>query len=99
MYLDTYTDRITRICKSHKVKQLFVFGSVLNDSFCENSDIDFVVDFDTKDPFEYAENYFSFKFSLEKLLNRPIDLLEERALRNRYLIQHINRTKKLIYET
>ena len=98
MYLDTYTDRINRLCETHEVRQLFAFGSVLNDGFSEGSDIDLVVEFNTNDPFEYAENYFSLKFSLEELLNRPIDLLEQKALRNKYLVQSINQSKRLIYE-
>lgn len=98
MYLDTYTDQINRLCENHKVLHLFAFGSVLNDRFSDDSDIDLVVDFSTSDPLEYAENYFSLKFSLEKLLNRPIDLLEQKALRNKYLVQSINHSKKLIYE-
>jgi len=98
MYLDSYTDRINRLCENHKVKQLFAFGSVLNDGFSENSDIDFVVDFSTNDPIDYAEQYFSLKFSLEELLNRPIDLLEQKGIKNKYLVHSINQTKKLIYE-
>ena len=98
MYLDSYTDQITRLCENHKVRNLFAFGSVLSDTFSENSDIDLVVDFSTSDPFEYADSYFSLKFSLEDLFKRRIDLLEQKALNNKYLIQSINSSKKLIYE-
>ena len=98
MYLDIYTDQISRLCESHKVRYLFAFGSVLNDEFTDGSDVDLIVDFNTDDPFEYAENYFALKFSLEDLLNRPIDLLEQKAIRNRYLAQNINHSKKLLYE-
>ncbi len=98
MYLDSYTDQINRLCDNHKVRQLFAFGSVLIEGFSADSDIDFVVDFNTSDPFEYAENYFALKFSLEDLLERPVDLLEHRAIRNKYLVQSINESKKLIYE-
>ena len=98
MYLDIYTDQINRLCESHKVRHLFAFGSVLNDEFTKESDVDLVVDFNTNDPIDYAENYFSLKFSLEDLLKRPIDLLEHKALKNRYLVNSINLSKKLLYE-
>lgn len=71
---------------------------MITEKFAENSDIDFVVDFVTDDPLDYADKYFSLKFSLEDLLDRPIDLLEHRGLKNKSIIQSINNTKKLIYE-
>jgi hypothetical protein len=98
MYLDIYTDQIIRLCESHKVRHLFAFGSVLNDEFTDGSDVDLMVDFNTNDPIDYAENYFSLKFSLEDLLKRPIDLLEQKALRNKYLANSINQSKRLLYE-
>ena len=99
MYLDSYIDEITRLGINHKVRQLFAFGSVLNTGFTKDSDIDLVVDFNSTDPIEYAENYFGLKFSLEDLLKRQIDLLEQRALKNKYLVMSIDNSKKLLYES
>lgn len=98
MYLDKYIDQIRHLCNENKVKRLFVFGSVLTDRFSESSDVDMLVDIALSDPFDYAESYFDLKFKLQDLLNRPIDLLEEKSLKNTYLIENINQTKKLIYE-
>jgi predicted nucleotidyltransferase len=56
-----------------------------------------LVDIALADPYEYAESYFDLKFKLQELLNRPIDLLEEKSLKNSYLIENINKSKKLIY--
>ena len=98
MYLDSYIDEINKLCENHKVRQLFAFGSVLHNEFTKDSDVDLVVDFNTLDPIEYAENYFGLKFALEDLLNRQIDLLEQKALKNKYLAISINNSKKLLYE-
>ena len=98
MYLDNYIDQIRTLCDQNKVRRLFVFGSVLTDRFNESSDVDLLVDIAKSDPFDYAESYFDLKFKLQDLLNRPIDLLEEKSLKNTYLIENINQTKKLIYE-
>ena len=98
MYLDSYIDEINMLCANHKVRRLFAFGSVLNSEFHIDSDVDLVVDFNTTDPFEYAENYFGLKFALQELLNRQIDLLEQKALKNKYLVESINNTKKVLYE-
>jgi predicted nucleotidyltransferase len=98
MYLESYIDQINKLCENHKVRQLFAFGSVIDDRFTESSDIDLMVDFQIVDPLDYAENYFALKFSLEELLKRPIDLLEQKAIHNKYLLQSINKSKRLIYE-
>jgi len=90
-------DRIKRLCNEYKVAKLYLFGSALNDKFENESDIDFIVTFRDIELIEYADNYFDFKFSLEDLLQRQIDLLEEKSIRNPFLKKSINSSKKLIY--
>jgi predicted nucleotidyltransferase len=80
------------------VGNLYVFGSVLNETFKESSDIDLPVDLKDSDPFEYAENYFSLKFALEDLFQKPIDIFGQKGLKNQYLIKAIDKNKKLVYE-
>ena len=60
------------------------FGSVLTEKFNNDSDIDLVVNFEPIDVSLYADNYYDFKFSLQDILNRPVDLLEEKAIKNPY---------------
>jgi uncharacterized protein len=95
--LDHYSSEISKLCEIHKVKSLYAFGSVLNDKFNTESDIDLVVDFQPLDVLDYADNYFELKFSLEKVFNRSIDLLEEKALRNPYFIKSLNQQRQLVY--
>lgn len=95
--IDKNIDKVRALCLKHKVTKLFVFGSIITDSFKKDSDIDFVVDFAGIDLYDYADNYFDFKFSLEDLLKREVDLLEEKAIRNPYLRKSIDSTKQLIY--
>ncbi|NJN43121.1 MAG: hypothetical protein HC811_13740 [Flammeovirgaceae bacterium] len=59
--------------------------------------MDLVVDFETSDPFEYTDNYFDLKFKLEKILNRSIDLLENKAIKNPFLRENIDKSKILVY--
>ncbi len=89
--------KIIELCRLHKVKSLSVFGSILTDSFNENSDVDLLVDFDSKNIDDYVSNYFSFKDSLMTLFNRNVDLIEEKGLKNKFFIKNINRTKQVIY--
>ena len=95
--LKNQLDTIRSLCERYRVKTLYVFGSVLTPNFDTHSDIDLLVDFLDQDPLRYTTNYFQFKFELEKLFNRKIDLLEERALKNPYFIENINQKKQLLY--
>ena len=90
-------DKIRDLCLKHKVGRLFVFGSVLTNRFKNESDIDFIVDFKDIDLYDYADNYFGLKFSLENLFKREVDLLEDKAIKNPYLRQSIDSSKQLIY--
>ena len=95
--LKNQLDTIRSLCERYRVKTLYVFGSVLTSNFNTHSDIDLLVDFLDQDALQYTSNYFQFKFELEKLFNRKIDLLEERALKNPYFIENINQKKQLLY--
>ena len=89
--------KIQKLCKQNKVRSLFAFGSVTRDDYNTSSDIDLVVDFDENDPFKYADLYFNLKTRLEDILKKQVDLLEERALRNRFFREQLDRTKVKLY--
>lgn len=95
--IDNNIQKIIDLCKKHKVHKLFVFGSILTNRFNENSDIDLIVDFNKSEVSDYFDNYFDFKYSLEDTFGRKVDLLEEQSIKNPYLKQNANATKRLIY--
>jgi hypothetical protein len=95
--IESNIEKIKLLCLKHKVNKLFVFGSVLKDSFNNDSDIDLVVDFSKVELSDYADNYFDFKEQLELLFNRQVDLLEEKGIRNPFLRKQIDIEKQLIY--
>ncbi len=97
MHLDRYKDDINKLCLENKVKTLYVFGSVLTNQFTKKSDIDLVVDIDSNDPFDYADSYFNLKFALQDLFKRKVDLLENKAIKNQYIRENIEKSKMLIY--
>lgn len=88
---------IERLCRIYKVSKLFMFGSILKDSFNDQSDIDLIVDFDQVSMEEYADNYFNLKDALEVLLERSVDLLEAKAIKNPYFKIEVDQQKRLIY--
>jgi len=95
--VEKHLKKIATLCKRYKVKQLFVFGSVLTDRFGKDSDIDLIVDFDKDKIEDYFENFFDFKYSLEDIFKRKVDLLEDQTIKNPYLRQSVEETKTLIY--
>jgi len=95
--LTNHIEQIKKLCFQHKVKSLFAFGSVVSDNLKPESDIDLIVDIDSNDPIDYSDNYFDLKFRLEQILNRPVDLLEAKALKNPYLKKQIDTTKLPVY--
>jgi len=95
--ISQHIDVINILCKSHKVKSLYAFGSILTDQFTDQSDIDLIVDFSDIKLLEYSDNYFDLKFALEDTFNRSVDLIEDKAIRNPYFKKAIEKNKALIY--
>ncbi|MCX6237079.1 MAG: nucleotidyltransferase domain-containing protein [Bacteroidia bacterium] len=96
--IDNYKSQITELCDNHKVKELYLFGSVLNDQFNELSDIDMLIQFSQVELLEYFDNYMDLKEKLEKMLSRQVDLVENQAIRNPIFRKVIDREKRLLYE-
>lgn len=90
--------QLGNLCDQYHVTRRFVFGSVVTSKFQNDSDIDFVVDFDNVQLADNVDNYFDFKSALENLFQRSVDLLEDKAIRNPFLRKSINETKRLANE-
>jgi predicted nucleotidyltransferase len=89
---------IKALCKLHKVKSLYLFGSANAENFNPASDLDFLIAFDTSISItEYTDSYFALQYKLRPLFNREIDLVTENSLSNPYFIQEIEQNKQLIY--
>jgi predicted nucleotidyltransferase len=98
--IEQHIDAISEICKKHQAKELYAFGSVLDENrFRPDSDVDLMVEFNNMSYDFYAENYNEFENSLTSLLNREVDLISPKFLRNRIFIKRLNETKKKIFES
>ena len=88
--------KIAEFCKRWSILEFSVFGSVLRDDFRPESDIDVLVSIDPDAHiglFEIAE----MKIELEKMFNRPVDLVEKESLRNPYRRREILKTAQVMY--
>ncbi len=92
-----YENELTQLCRKYHVRRLDVFGSAATGEFESSSDIDFLVEFDSKVNQRRFDNYFDLHRALEKLFARPVDLVEPGGLRNPYFIKQVNQTRKQVY--
>ena len=68
-------DEIAALCRKHKVRALWVFGSATTDAFDpETSDLDFLVDLGDYSS-DYASRFFGLRLDLETVTSRSVDLL------------------------
>ncbi|OFX55421.1 MAG: nucleotidyltransferase [Bacteroidetes bacterium GWA2_30_7] len=96
-FLNQNINQIIKLCKYHNVIELYIFGSVLTEKFNNKSDIDLLIEFGDVDIYKYFDNYIDLKESLEKTLNRHVDLVENKTIKNPILRKSIDRNKKFIY--
>lgn len=89
---------IEQLCKKYDVKSLYAFGSVVSEKFNEQSDIDFLIKFNTLDFSNYADNYLNLAEELENVFDRKVDLVTEKSLSNPYFIESVNSSRIMIYE-
>ncbi len=90
--------QVAELLKRHRIERAYLFGSVLTDSFNENSDVDFLVDIQPDlDPVEAGGHLWDLTYALEDLLQRHVDLITQRSLRNPVLIEELNATKFPVY--
>ena len=87
------------LCREHKVKYLYAFGSSVSEKFDpKRSDIDLLVEIDSEDPVDRGEKLLALWDLFEHFFNRKIDLLTENSIRNPFLRKSIDSTKVLIYD-
>lgn len=89
---------IESLCEKHNVISLDLVGSFANESFNDESDVDFLVTFGDVAIDNFANNYYDFVSALEELLNRKVDLISEKKISNPYLLKSFNRNRIKIYE-
>lgn len=92
-------DAINRFCKKWKIKELALFGSVLRDDFCGDSDIDVLVSFYPEAEWTLFD-HVNMQDELKKIINRDIDLITRRGIessRNNLRRNEILNSAEVIY--
>ncbi len=96
--LEEKREELGHICRRHGVQRIELFGSAAGSSFDpEKSDLDFLVTFQELGFDQYADAYFGLLEDLQRLFQRPIDLVVDSAIHNPYFRQAVDSTRTLIY--
>ena len=90
-----YHQQIESICTELSLQRLDLIGSASRDDFTNESDVDVLVTFDGNGAL--FARYFALKERLEKLFDRPVDVIEERAISNPYFLKAVNLDRIRLY--
>ncbi|HQU92106.1 MAG TPA: nucleotidyltransferase domain-containing protein [Pyrinomonadaceae bacterium] len=90
-----YQKEIEAICRELSLQRLDLIGSASRDDFSPRSDIDVMVTFQGGG--SLFTRYFALKERLEKLFERPVDVIEERAISNPYFLRAVSSDRVKLY--
>jgi predicted nucleotidyltransferase len=89
---------LEQICRRYPIRRLELFGSAVSGRYREGeSDLDFLVEFESLPAGAYADAYFGVLEALEDLFGRPVDLVVDSSIRNPYFRASVDSSKALLY--
>ncbi|WP_407185792.1 nucleotidyltransferase family protein [Bradyrhizobium centrosematis] len=97
--IEKHRQALTALCQRYGVVRLEVFGSAARgvDFDPAISDADFLVAFGGGGGLSAFDQFLGFSEALQRLLGRPVDLVEASAVKNPYVRATIERSRELIY--
>ena len=98
--IEQHRQELIDLCRRYRVERLYLFGSAAEGRFNPHtSDLDFLVSLVDRAPSgQYAARYLELAEALERLFQRPVDLVTEQSIRNPYFRRQVLRSRQLIYE-
>lgn len=89
---------LEQLCVHYRVQRLDLFGSAITGNYGKGeSDLDFLVEFQSLPSGAYADAYFGLLEDLELLFGVPIDLIVDSAIRNPFFRQRVEETRTQLY--
>ena|SRR5258708_1687218 len=91
--------QIQTLCKEHKVKELYIFGSRGKGGHpTKNSDFDLMVEIDEPKPIDRGQLLLSLYDKFEKLFIQKVDLITPGSIKNPIFEEYVGTSKQLIYD-
>ncbi len=96
--IEQHLPDVIALCRKYEVKYLELFGSAARGDFDpDRSDLDFFVDFLSKDWHGAADRWFGLQEGLEALFARKVELISLPDAKNPYFLEVANRHKVQLY--
>lgn len=92
-----FRERVRTVCRDLSLQWLDIVGSAARDDFSDESDVDVLVSFRGDEGL--FGRYFDLKERLEEIFERPVDVIEERAIKNPYFKRAVEKDRIRIYGT
>lgn len=73
--------KIAEICRRYQIRELSLFGSQMRGDSNNDSDFDFLVEFQPEAKVDYFK-YFEIQEELEKIVDKKVDLVPKTGLKN-----------------
>lgn len=93
--IEHFRNQIQTLCRDLSLLRLDLVGSAAREDFAPDSDVDVLVCFEGDDGL--FGRYFELKERLEEIFGRPVDVIEERAVKNPYFKRAVQKDRIRIY--
>jgi uncharacterized protein len=91
--------QIRILCKEHKVRELYVFGSRGKRGHPnKDSDFDLLVEIDEVDSLSKGRLLLNLYTEFEKLFDSKVDLVTPESIRNPFFEGYVGTSRELIYD-
>ena len=92
------SDALSDVCRRLRVQRLYLFGSAATEHGFDPARSDILVTFQDAGCAGYAKAWFGLHEARQALSGRPVDLITEAAIRNRYLRRRVESERRLLFE-
>jgi hypothetical protein len=96
MQVEIDKKQIEAFCRKWHIREFSVFGSILQESFRAESDVDVLIDF-AGDAKISLDDWLDMIDELKKLFGRDIDLVDKQGLRNPFRRHAILTGREVLY--
>jgi predicted nucleotidyltransferase len=94
--LSKHTDELKAFCKANKIKKLSLFGSHLNNTYSEESDVDLLVEFEANSGYGLLD-VARIERELSEIIDKKVDLRTPEEL-SRYFRDKVVKEAQVKYE-
>lgn len=95
--IEARLEELKQVLVSHKVKEAYIFGSAVKETFSKDSDLDLLIEFDPgTEPLDVANLWWDLNDRLEEVIGRKVDLVTISSIKNKYFMMELNNTREAI---